>query len=651
MNKIKLVTFHISLVLFVAAVFCISCSDGKEAADKSATPIAGSDEEVVTAADAAEGAKEAEESAPKPAAVTKPTEPVEIKPLWSISSDVNPYSYEQPYAVLNGAIYFAQITKGKSNRRLVKLDTAGNALWDVDFGPGSPRVVHIGQSGTAYVEVSTSNPAIGGSYHVTAIDMNGNAENIGNSYYTNSVDVVETATAIVIFSYNYTGYDLDGKQQWVIDDAPPSGNQAVGAGEIIYSLGHNFVVAISSDGEFLWNREFEGQVAMAIDQGGDIFIAEADRLTCISGAGEQKWSHKLWTKEPAEGSQHSVLGIEMRRSIILVANRSTGEIRGFSDEGDDIWSVDTESELWFWDVDDSGNIFLLASPDRVIYIDHNGNLFWDFSFLDEYGTLANYGTPVFNGDGFFYLLERRSSNISNVQAITAGGPFEGWSIDDNGIQSIHGSLDNVVLAVSYIEENTPPYSLVAYPGPLYGSSEGRAPRKIIQDQANRSAELSYVYASSALPAHGDYRYDPLMMFDENDSTAWNEGSESDGVGEELEIHFKSSVPIDAIRFKAGFFDERYYEDNGRVKEIRISLIDESGNTVLNRTATIPDGMKPYDFEFEEAEAMRVHFTIESIHHGNKWTDLAISEISFLRNGKSVKIEIPADLPPTIGDKK
>ena len=217
-----------------------------------------------------------------------------------------------------------------------------------------------------------------------------------------------------------------------------------------------------------------------------------------------------------------------------------------------------------------------------------------------------------------------------------------------GIQSIHGSLDNVVLAVSYIEEISPPYSLVAYPGPLYDPSEGPAPREQRKDLTIWSTEKSYLYASSALPSYGEHRYDPAMMFDGNDLTAWNEGSESDGVEEEVEIHFKSSIPTNAIRFKAGFFDERYYEDNGRVKEIGVSLTDESGRIVLRRTAIIPDGMKPYDFTFDEVKVARAHFTIESIYPGKKWKDLAISEIAFIRNGEPVTVEIPSELQPILG---
>ena len=326
-DNLKSATLRISFVLLVPIIICVSCSGDKEDAD--------SDREMTVEI---EEVASVEEAGPEP---TGPAIPAEIKPLWSISSDIDPYDYEQPYAVLNGAIYFTQFLRDQNTFYLVKLDSYGTALWNIDFGTGSPRVIHIGQSGTAYVEVSTSNPATGGTYHITAVGVNGNAENIGESYYGQAVDVVETATAIVIISYDYTGYDLDRKQQWVLDDAPRYIDRAIGAGEQIYSLGFNYIEAITSDGRFLWHKEFENRVEVAVGQNGIVVVAESDRLTTFSDTGVELWSTKLWTKEPAEGSQHAVLGVEIRSDTIIVANGNTGEIRAFDEMGDNIWSIDT----------------------------------------------------------------------------------------------------------------------------------------------------------------------------------------------------------------------------------------------------------------------------------------------------------------------
>ena len=77
-----------------------------------------------------------------------------IEAIWSIDSDINPYSYEQPHAVIEGTVYCSQSFRDQDRHLLTAFDESGNVKWEVDLGPGAPRVAHVGESGATYIVVA-----------------------------------------------------------------------------------------------------------------------------------------------------------------------------------------------------------------------------------------------------------------------------------------------------------------------------------------------------------------------------------------------------------------------------------------------------------------------------------------------------------------
>lgn len=133
-----------------------------------------------------------------------------------------------------------------------------------------------------------------------------------------------------------------------------------------------------------------------------------------------------------------------------------------------------------------------------------------------------------------------------------------------------------------------------------------------------------VTASSILPSSKDGSYAAENILSSNLSTAWVEGTQSNGVGEWLEFAFNETQQFNSIRICNGYQKSRgIYNNNARAKTLALVFANgESQRVNLN------DTMGCFDYPLS-GESDRIKLVVEAIYPGAKWQDLAISHIQFL----------------------
>ena len=149
--------------------------------------------------------------------------------------------------------------------------------------------------------------------------------------------------------------------------------------------------------------------------------------------------------------------------------------------------------------------------------------------------------------------------------------------------------------------------------------------------------ISVVASSTLTPeASTTYRYNAELMFDGNPLTAWAEGGAGSGEGETVVVSFSDPVRFDEIEVMPGFFDQRWYKSNARVKELQIDLYGASDDQVGGGTASFTDTMTPQRVRMGAEGIEKVVITIVSVYAPEQ-KDLAISEISFWNSGAKIPI--------------
>lgn len=124
-----------------------------------------------------------------------------------------------------------------------------------------------------------------------------------------------------------------------------------------------------------------------------------------------------------------------------------------------------------------------------------------------------------------------------------------------------------------------------------------------------------------------FNYAPEMAFDRDFSTSW---CASDGKnGAEITMNFTDYVKVGQMGIVPGFArDSEIYNQNKRVKKLKVKFKDEKGDFQDFAEYDLPDkyGMQFFDFEGEETKGIK--FIIEDVYPGSKYEDLCIAEIDF-----------------------
>ncbi|MBN1797877.1 MAG: hypothetical protein JW822_04845 [Spirochaetales bacterium] len=142
-----------------------------------------------------------------------------------------------------------------------------------------------------------------------------------------------------------------------------------------------------------------------------------------------------------------------------------------------------------------------------------------------------------------------------------------------------------------------------------------------KSSAVKAATIVEIKASSTL-AHKDNKYALIHLVDGKTDTSWVEGVEGDGIGESVTILLSSKTKIKSFRISNGYWEEQYWSQNNRVKDIMI--ISDTGSSY---THTLKDTPEQQTITLpEEWETKEIKFIIQSVYPGSKWRDTALTEI-------------------------
>jgi len=147
-----------------------------------------------------------------------------------------------------------------------------------------------------------------------------------------------------------------------------------------------------------------------------------------------------------------------------------------------------------------------------------------------------------------------------------------------------------------------------------------------------------ITASSYLLARGRYAYMPQNIYDLNYKTAWIEGDSANGIGEFVSYQFNVHNPriTDIIIVNGYVKDEELWKNNGRVKTLLMYVNDKPRyilhvhDTIAEQRFTIsPIGYTPEAHKkMPDTITWNITFQILEVYKGEKFNDIAISEIYF-----------------------
>lgn len=143
-----------------------------------------------------------------------------------------------------------------------------------------------------------------------------------------------------------------------------------------------------------------------------------------------------------------------------------------------------------------------------------------------------------------------------------------------------------------------------------------------------------VKASSVLEPVDDYSQNYVV--DRDETTAWNEGKEGNGIGESITILYDAPVLIDRISIANGFQrTSRIYMNNHRIKEFDLFI----NGTKVGRY-TFKDQMGFQDFKLPIPIAVsKLEIKIVSLYFSEKYDDTAISEIKIYNGDTEIRMRL------------
>lgn len=139
-----------------------------------------------------------------------------------------------------------------------------------------------------------------------------------------------------------------------------------------------------------------------------------------------------------------------------------------------------------------------------------------------------------------------------------------------------------------------------------------------------NGSVKAVGATSSLSEY-NMTHSPEFAKDESLSTAWVEGVSGNGEGEFLMFTFDNMYQVSGFDICAGYQkNEDIYSKNARPKEIELEFSNGTKHKI-----TLGDVNEMQTFQLPEpVNATSVSVKILSVYSGWKYTDTAISEISF-----------------------
>jgi hypothetical protein len=130
-------------------------------------------------------------------------------------------------------------------------------------------------------------------------------------------------------------------------------------------------------------------------------------------------------------------------------------------------------------------------------------------------------------------------------------------------------------------------------------------------------------ATSVLPPQGKNHYDPSMLFDGKQATAWVENDPESGLGQTITLDFGRERQVVGFDILNGYSkDERTWANNSRVRGATLTLSDGQSFGI-----ELPDVRDLNRFEFNRpVSTASISIRLDSVYRGSKYADTAISEL-------------------------
>ena len=151
----------------------------------------------------------------------------------------------------------------------------------------------------------------------------------------------------------------------------------------------------------------------------------------------------------------------------------------------------------------------------------------------------------------------------------------------------------------------------------------------LYDEPYTLGNPTYATASSQLEEQFGNTYDPENAIDGDETTAWVEGADDDGVGEWIDVTFDNDEPIEAISISNGYQkSEELFQKNNRIRQAEVQFEDGTA-----------ESFELYDHGYgdqivylsEPKNSNSFTLTIQSVYPGSEYGDTCISEIGIARS--------------------
>ena len=140
------------------------------------------------------------------------------------------------------------------------------------------------------------------------------------------------------------------------------------------------------------------------------------------------------------------------------------------------------------------------------------------------------------------------------------------------------------------------------------------------------AYIESASASSELKQASGVSNDPLLAFDNNTDTNWEEGVDGSGIGESITANFKyENEKVRCIALKLGNWKSgKYYYGNNRPSKLTITLDD------LSFQMDFPDSWEEFYVMLNHPfKASSIQIRIDGVHQGTSWDDTCITDVRVL----------------------
>ena len=131
-------------------------------------------------------------------------------------------------------------------------------------------------------------------------------------------------------------------------------------------------------------------------------------------------------------------------------------------------------------------------------------------------------------------------------------------------------------------------------------------------------------------------YQPVKIFDGKPDTGWAENAPGSGLGEWIEIAFAKPVTADKLLVSPGWFDQRYWNLNNRIRVLAVELDD------VRLEGNFKDQMVAQEVDLRGAKTFtQARFIIRDVYRTAKDDDSCIAEIEFRLGGRKVDLDLSA----------